>query len=134
MKSLVLLFVFAFAIAANAQNYNGTFTRNDQNGKGEIYLKNVTLKNKKLLKFSFFASGKQKGTCVGEISGYAKWINAKTAEFNSDGKERDNETKDFINCRMTFIFLSANRVKIVDKNCDDWHGAACTFEGTYRKK
>lgn len=130
----LIVLTLAFTFTGFAQNYSGKFSRSDQNGKGEVRVSNVWLNKKKLLKFSFVATGKQKGTCVGEISGFAKWINSKTAEYNSNGNERDPETKELIPCRLTLIFLSANRLKVVDKNCDDFHGAACTFEGTYRKK
>lgn len=134
MKNVsIFLFLLIFSASAFSQTYNGKFSRSDKNGRGEVSIQNIYIKKNKLLKFSFVALGKQRGTCVGEINGFAIWIDSRTAEFNQDGSERDPKTKELISCRITLIFLSSNRLKVIDKNCDDFHGAACTFEGTYRK-
>ena len=129
---MVALFMASAVLASPVmgQKSSGTFVRTDVNGRGEVKIK----VKKTSLTFDMLALGKQKGTCVGEIKGEAIFINATTAEFNPNGEVKDTVSGEPMSCQLIFIFLSKSRVKVLEKSCDDNHGAACTFQGTYRKQ
>ena len=117
-----------------AQSRNGTYYRSDRYGRGDITFKEVGKGKSRRLNFYVSIAGAQRGTCIGDHRGKAKWISASMAEYNGDFDEV-NADGDAISCRLTFVF-SKNRVTVRETNCGDFHGVACQFEGTYtlRKK
>lgn len=133
-KLLAIIAVFfsvgIFADKAFSQTTSGTYFRSDTNGRGEVKVKI----GKGKLTFEIIALGKQKGTCVGEMKGTATFMNATTAHFNPNRKEKDEISGETMSCQFIFIFLSRTRLKVLEKSCEDYHGAACTFQGTYRKR
>jgi len=112
-----------------AQSRNGTYYRSDRYGRGDITFKEVGKGKSRRLNFYISIAGAQRGTCIGDHRGKAKWISSNMAEYNGDFNEV-NANGDAISCRLTFVF-SKNRVTVRETNCDDFHGVACQFEGSY---
>ncbi len=121
MKILLGLFLaFVFTISSPAQTRSGTYDRTDKQG-------DLTIReNKKGFYFAVLALGTDEAPCVGQFKGQAKWINSSNAEFNGDFNDKSG-------CRLTFSF-SGNQIIVRERGCDEYHGASCSFEGTYRKR
>jgi hypothetical protein len=120
MKYFAFFILFAFAISTPAQMRSGAYDRTDKQG-------DLTIKeNKKGFYFAVLAHGKSEAPCFGQFKGQAKWISANIAEFNGDFNANTG-------CRLTFSF-SSNQLIVRETNCEDYHGASCNFEATYRKR
>ncbi len=132
MKILLPIFLFLILSATSfAQNHSGKYYRNNRiNGKGGITIKENN--KSKTFRFSLLAIGAKRGTCNGTFEGIAKWIGKNLAEFNGDFNQKDSSGEN-TSCRFTFVF-SGKTITIRETNCNDYHGASCSFEGIYRRK
>jgi hypothetical protein len=67
---------------------------------------------------------KDKGECVGELKGTARFVSAKTARYKESGNP----------CTLEFTFgTSSVKMKEVE-GCGSYRGIKCFFDGTYPKK
>ena len=135
MKTLVLLLLLTGATFGQA--HSGTYDRIGKTrshggiagiGDGEVTFRDIRRGKTKTLRFAIKVFGRREAPCLGELKGQAKWVDINTAEYNGDF---NSETA--AGCRLTFIF-SGNRVIIREHECDDFHGASCDFEGTFRRR
>ncbi len=135
MKKLFLIsvFVLTFIPTVSAQKRYGTYYRSDEYGRGDITFQEVQRGKIKGLNFEISIAGGTRGICIGGLKGKAKWIDANVAEFNGEFNERDAENGEAIGCRLTFIF-SSNRVVVREHDCNNFHGASCQFEGTFKRQ
>jgi hypothetical protein len=133
--SLALLLISSTALSA--QNRSGTYDRIGKVagrgviagiGDGDITFRDIRRGKTKTLNFAIKVYGRTEAPCLGDLKGKAKWIDANTAEYNGD-----LESAKTPGCRITFIF-SGKRVLIREHDCNDFHGASCDFEGTYRRR
>jgi hypothetical protein len=131
VKKLLPFIILILAFTASAQK-SGTYQRSDQYGRGEIKITEIKKGKTKLLKFAIWVAGAVRGTCIGDFEGIAKWESSNTAEYNGDFNEVNSEGE-AIGCRLTFIF-SGNSIIVREHECNDFHGASCGFEGTYKRK
>ncbi len=125
MKRLVITFLSIMLVVVavsemNAQSRSGTYYRSDEYGRGTVTFKDLGSAKSRRLSFYVLISGAQRGTCMGEHRGTAKWLSSSVAEYDSSAA----------GCRLTFMF-SGRRVMVRETNCDDSHGVVCQFEGTY---
>jgi|GEM_PF-5433773 len=126
---LLTMLSIIFAGMLNAQNRLGTYYRSDEYGRGDITFKEVGSGKSKRLNFYVSIAGAQRGTCIGDHRGKAKWIESNVAEYNGDFNEV-NSDGEAVGCRLTFVF-AGNRVTVRETNCNDFHGVSCQFEGKY---
>ena len=107
------------SIEASAQSRSGTY----RNRYGEIKIQQ-TLGNPRSLNFSIEVGNPTPPLCIGNLKGKAKWLEENIAEYNSDFNQGS--------CRLTLTF-SGDRVIVRETNCDEEHGASCSFEGTFTR-
>jgi len=67
---------------------------------------------------------KNKGECVGELKGTARFVSAKTARYNESGNP----------CMLEFSFTSSAVTMKEVEGCGTYRNIQCFFEGTYPKK
>lgn len=138
MKLLLSLALVLFSFSVlSAQSRSGTYDRIGKTrshgviagiGDGEIIFRDIRRGKTKTLRFAIKVFGRRETPCLGELKGQAKWVDINTAEYNGDFT---SETT--VGCRLTFIF-SGNRVIVREHECNDFHGASCDFEGTFRRR
>lgn len=119
---LATMLCFADANTADAQNRAGTYVyQQSDNASGEI---RVTRVNTRSLTFTM-GIGSRNPACVGQFSNRAYWIAANVAEYKP-------AVKDTHSCRLIFVF-SGNDLIVRECDCGNFHGASCTFAGSYRR-
>jgi hypothetical protein len=67
---------------------------------------------------------KNKGECVGELKGTARFVSAKTARYKEVGNP----------CTLEFTFTSSSVAMKEIEGCGSYRNIQCFFEGTYPKK
>jgi hypothetical protein len=80
-------------------------------------------RNNNVIRF-FVHFEKEKGTCVGELKGEARFVSANAARYSANGDP----------CSLLFTFTDRNvRMKELE-GCGNHRGIRCYFEGVYNKR
>src|SRR3712207_1698482 len=103
----LVLMMFIGIVDTHAQNRSGVYrySKIEANGSerwGEVDVKEVRRKNKRVIKFTVPA-GVYNEKCVpcwcnGEIQGTATWTDSNVAEYNANLSERDPDNGELVKC------------------------------------
>lgn len=138
---LLFLLMLISMVNVQGQNRSGVYRYNktEANGNerwGEVVIKEIRRKKTVIVSFTVSAEVYNDKCvpcwCNGEMRGTAKWTDPNVAEHTADLTERDPENGELAKCHLIFFF-SGNRITIRSKDCLDYHGAACDFDGTYTR-
>lgn len=102
-------------------NWNGTY--NEKSG-GTLVISNY--KGNNGFDFALTVIANSDDFCEGSVNGHVVLTNSKEAHFDNKNKEQV--------CLLTFIFNDDGTIKINEEDCSYFHGAICSFDGTYKKQ
>ena len=143
MKTLLLLGALAlstnvFAQAANyvptdslvGINYNGTYKYESSyagsengagafNGNGEVVIENFKEFESFAFAINVFRNYNGEYAFEGAINGVAEFRSDNVASFSGE------------DCEELLFIITTERVEIIERNCDSWHGARISFDNIY---